>query len=1257
MYVKELTLRGFKSFANATTLRFEPGITAVVGPNGSGKSNIVDALAWVMGEQGAKTLRGTSMEDVIFAGTSSRPPLGRAQVSLTIDNSDGTLDIDYSEVTISRTIFRNGGSEYAINGSPVRLLDVQELLSDTGLGSHMHVVVGQGRLDSILRATPADNRAFIEEAAGILKHRKRKERALRKLQGTQENLDRVDDLLQEIHRQLGPLRRQARVSRRADSIQVSLRDAMSRLYADDALQITHSRDSLRHDLAAIRAQLAERQQELAETKIRIEHLEDLASKSSPAIDSINRTWQAMSQIEERFKSLSALAAERSRSWLSQIVPVGSEDPEILLKRAEELNEQAEEEKKLSEDSRLTLDKQTEVRAAREKQLASLRQMITQLRKSAQEKDAHIASIREMLARQEGQKQALASRRKDLDNQREAFAKQLQQAQDHMASLDEQTDQEDNSAETNLQEIRQKVDQARTRLDRSREEHRQVESRIISLKAKADALTDTLKSRGSTADLEHHQDLPVLGRLSQYIHIDQGWEEAVSRALGPFASAIVVPDYPAVSQTLTAARKEGMGRTVVLSAREGEDSGSLREAAEQDSKFAVPGLLPAVQVIHPNPSCPDRTVAQGVLSSLAVLLSDVALAPTLDQAQQALERAEVKRDRPHSWPFQVATADGELVTSLGGVGGSTKSPSDLSLAARAERALAECASFEERLTDLDAHITQEDQNYRDLRQQEEQAKTVLIRTKERRQQARRDKAATGQSIDSIKQRISQLRDRTRSLDAEEESYDQTLDDLRGQLQAVSQADQSGVSTDDLAERERQMETLLSQEREKEVAAKIAWTEANRKYQSYLRQASLLTDNARQAKIRRERIEKENATRREEAGKAELLGLQAQAAAQALLVHINRVSHRRQDLQKEASSHDSELAALRSHRNSLEPVVDDLRKKEHDLDVHRERVAAQYGQISQKALDDLGLSLEELMQSYNPSLPVPLLDDSGQPISLESGDRDATGSDDPEEDSDQDNGEGRLQESQQDSQQVDLSDAQALRSHFKTVDYDRQEQEKRLAKARRDLAALGKINPLATEEYDALETRHRYLNQQRKDVASSRDDLLKLISDLDSTMITVFKEAFDDTAAAFEKVFGTLFPGGKGRLVLENPDDLLTTGVIVEASPAGKRVKQLTLLSGGERSLTALALLFAIFTARPSPFYILDEVEAALDDINLTRLLDALNALRLRSQLIIITHQQRTMSIADALYGVTMRSDGVTAVVSQKLKQGTMPLQEK
>ena len=452
-----------------------------------------------------------------------------------------------------------------------------------------------------------------------------------------------------------------------------------------------------------------------------------------------------------------------------------------------------------------------------------------------------------------------------------------------------------------------------------------------------------------------------------------------------------------------------------------------------------------------------------------------------------------------------------------------------------------------------------------------------------------------------------------------------------MESAQQSTDEHADFDELDERERTLERDLNLAREHEVAAKIAWTEASRKGESLTRQAGLLRDNAKEAVERRARIESLNERRRDQA--AHLQGVADDAREVAAMVErtLQGVAAERDKLQEAASSHDDELKTLRAQRNEIEPKVTDLTGREHALDVNRERLAAEAGQLMQKVSDELGLTLEELVREYGPDQPVPVLDDDGNPVPLEHMDGESDGN--------------------ADDAATDAPDAAADSvtdpSRFQTVPYNRQEQQKRLDKARRDLAALGKINPLATEEFEALEERNKYLNDQRNDVVESRDDLMQLIKDLDSTMVEVFKSAFDDTAEAFEKMFATLFPGGTGRLRLENPEDLLTTGVLVEASPAGKRVKQLSLLSGGERSLTALALLFAIFTARPSPFYVMDEVEAALDDVNLTRLIDAFNELRAHAQLIIITHQQRTMSIADALYGVTMRADGVTAVVSQKL----------
>lgn len=1224
MYVKELTLRGFKSFANATTLRFEPGITAVVGPNGSGKSNIVDALAWVMGEQGAKTLRGTSMEDVIFAGTSSRPPLGRAQVSLTIDNSDGTLDIDYSEVTISRTIYRNGGSEYAINGSPARLLDVQELLSDIGLGAHMHVVVGQGRLDSILRATPADNRAFIEEAAGILKHRKRKERALRKLQSTQENVERLDDLLAEIKRQLGPLRRQARVSRKADSIQISLRDAMSRLYADDAVQVMASRDQVRSDLAQIRGDLAREQQELTRVKLQIERLEDLASQSSPAMEAINQTWHQMSQLEERFKSLAALASERSRSWTSQIVSIGGDDPDILLKRADELAALARSEEGRNQDQRLAFDKETESRAAAEKELASIRQMITQLRKNAQERDAHIASVREMIARQEAQRQGLDGRESDLASQKASLATLRQETQARLDSLHAQEQAPEEVDEDRLEALRSAMDEARGRRDEARNKQRDLQSTVISLKAKADALGDTLEARTTSTDMEKQEGIDVRGRLASFIRVEEGWEEAISKALGPFASALVLPDSTHLLPAMALARQEKLGRAVALVPRTRlSDSFKLSDSSDLADRL---GLIWAGKVVTPNPLAEDADLASRIARSVRFLLSDVFLAADLDQVQEVLTRADWGLD---DCPFgQIAVRTGEVITPVGALGGSSQSPSDLSLAARRDKALAQAGKAQDEADSCQESIDSNDKAYTDLRAQVEETKTKLTELRLRRQQADRDLAATQQSLESLDRRQADLDRKLASLADERQGLDSTLTTLQEDLRSAQTVEKADLNPDDLARQEHDREARLASQREKEVAAKISWNESSQKLQSYKRQADLLRSQAQQAQSRRARIEEENQERRAKAVQAVQVASLATQAAQTLMVHMDQVSAKRQELQAQASSHDEELTVLRARRRDLEPRVNALIQREHDSDVLRERVAAQVGQVTQKVMDDLGLNLDELLHSYSPDLPVPLLDDYGRPIPLDQAV----------------NGEGDDREETDDSQ-----------GRFRTEPYDRQKQEKRLAQARRDLAALGKVNPLATEEYDALQTRHQYLSEQRNEVVTSRDNLMKLIRDLDSTMVTVFKEAFDDTAAAFEKVFGTLFQGGHGRLRLEDPDDLLNTGVIVEASPAGKRVRQLTLLSGGERSLTALALLFAIFTARPSPFYILDEVEAALDDINLTRLLKAFNNLRQRSQLIIITHQQRTMSIADALYGVTMRSDGVTAVISQKLQQGKVDLE--
>ncbi|WEV46191.1 AAA family ATPase [Bifidobacterium sp. ESL0690] len=1296
MYLKELTLKGFKSFASATTLRFEPGITAVVGPNGSGKSNIVDALTWVMGEQGAKNLRGTSMEDVIFAGTSSRPPLGRAQVSLTIDNTDGTLDIDYTEVTISRTIYRNGGSEYAINGSACRLLDIQELLSDTGLGQQMHVIVGQGRLDEILKADPAGHRAFIEEAAGILKHRKRKERAIRKLKNTEANLARTDDLLHEIRRQLGPLGRQAKISRRAASIQISLRDAQSRIFAEDAQKSMESRAKLRNDLGDVRRELETAQRDLAKVKVHIEQVEALSSESSPAMEKINETWHELSSIEERFRSLASLADERARSLAGQMITNFGEDPDILESRAKELDGQAEAQKKNVSDMRIAYDKATESRAGNEKQLAAARQTLTELRKAAQEHTSKVANLRELKTREESAIELAQSRAKDFNGQREAIAKQRDEATAQRDALETETQnagEEDSAAE--LEAAKTAMQQRQEELDALQEQLRATTAKVTALKAKADALNETLESRNASGELERDDAVAALGRLADFIHVEDGWEEAIAHALDQFASAIVVPGKSNMVEALRRASEGKLGQAVVLHPLEGSvgDDAETQNTNEKDSRYPV---RCASTLVGANDSAKDTDFAANVVRAVRLLLDDVAAVPDMNTALEAVEGKRFS---------QAVTKSGEVVNAVGAIGGSSRSQSDLSLAARRDKAAAEAKKLQSEADAIQPKIEAAQEARDKARLEVDKQSQQRIQAKVRADQARKNLKNIEERVKQLNRQLNGLDEKIKQTDDDRQTHQLKLEDLSQALETAEHSNTENEDFEDLDKRVHELETTLDKAREQEVSAKIVWNDATRKADSLVRQAGLLHDQSSEAVARRAKMKALNEKRERQQTHDQQIAADARGMATLVAAELKTVVAKRDELSKAASSHDAELKQLRAQRDEAEPKVAALQQREHELDVNRERLAAQYGQIEQKVSDTLGMDLEALVSEYGPDKLVPVLDDEGHPILLASSGeengsnvesaRSNTSSNNHDDSASRaqsvvenaemptvvtdsaDNGEtvghsGNVsgfdgyRDSSEDVSDIDNQsdsddeasnadgyndsnqDAPIDAEHYQMVPYVRAEQQKRLQKAERDLKALGKINPLAAEEFDALETRNQYLNDQRNDVAKSRDDLLKLIKDLDHTMIEVFKNAFDDTAAAFEKVFATLFPGGKGRLRLENPDDLLTTGVIVEASPAGKRVKQLSLLSGGERSLTALALLFAIFTARPSPFYVMDEVEAALDDINLTRLINAFNDLRKHAQLIIITHQQRTMAIADALYGVTMRSDGVTAVVSQKLE---------
>ncbi|MHA7132694.1 chromosome segregation SMC family protein, partial [Oerskovia turbata] len=576
MHLKTLTLRGFKSFASATTLRFEPGVTCVVGPNGSGKSNVVDALSWVMGEQGAKSLRGGKMEDVIFAGTAGRPPLGRAEVSLTIDNTDGALPIEYSEVTISRTLFRNGGSEYAINGSSCRLLDIQELLSDSGIGREMHVIVGQGQLDAVLRATPEERRGFIEEAAGVLKHRKRKEKALRKLDAMQANLTRLGDLTAEIRRQLGPLGRQAQIARKAQVVQRDLRDARARLLADDLAQLSATLEQEIADESALRVRQAEVERSLAAAREALGALETQAAAAAPALAEASDVWYRLSSLKERLAGTRTLAAERLRLLGRPETVQRGQDPNDLDAQAARARAAEQELESEVAVARATLEGAVGERTAVEEQAQAAERALATLLRGA-------ADRRESLARLAGQVAARRSRveatEAEIGRLRESLAeteRRGSQANLEFASLETQVvgvEEGEEGLDAEHEEAADAVERTAAVVAGLRANEQEADRDRATWSARVEALELSLVRKDGAGALLAAEQVGALGSLAALLSIDAGYEDAIAAALGPAADAVAVESLEAAVDALRHLRQEDAGRaSLVVGGAEGGGGG-------------------------------------------------------------------------------------------------------------------------------------------------------------------------------------------------------------------------------------------------------------------------------------------------------------------------------------------------------------------------------------------------------------------------------------------------------------------------------------------------------------------------------------------------------------------------------------------------------------------------------------------------------------------------------------------------------------
>ncbi len=1104
MFLRSITIRGFKSFADKAVLEFQPGVSVIVGPNGSGKSNLVDAISWVLGEQGARALRGGHMADVIFAGTPSRPALGMAEVKLVIDNGAAKIPVPLSEIEVSRTIFRSGESEYRIGGQIVRLLDVQELLSESGIGRGLHTVVGQGQLEEVLSAKPEDRRAYIEEAAGIAKHRRRKERAERRLAGLDQDLLRLADVHAELRRQLKPLQQQAETAKKHETLTgeadtLSRKLVAARLRAlrreqerrrsgwDDGLERRRAArerlDGLDSGVlaaadarAAASIALADAEQAFRLTQTRRSHAQDAFRA---AVDREAEARADLAAQAERAVRLDAVDEElvRVQAQLAEAI-ADLEVKEAELALAERAFGEAEDERRRIEEARRRIGEDA---AGRRAEVEALERSLVATERERDRLDAARSAVGERIAEAEAERAGLAAEIETFDDQSAPMSEKRTQLDVERRSLIDKIEE--------LEEIR-----------------RRHENRRDLLEARRRDIEETAGSRF----LSEHTGRAV-GLLKDLVKVEPGLERALVAALGPLADAVVYDD----GDRALADASSGDGAILAIAAGGPVPMGLRGER----------GLLTAA-IAEP--------AARGIVSTV---LRDVYLADDIAEA------AHKQREHPAA----------SFVTAAGVLVGPAVIHTAKEVDARAREIRAELQVVAHDLSATMGALLPRRGRLAEiagevdfLRDQIEAVDAEITATAERMGVLERELAGLRTEEALHRQRAAAL--------------EETFAVARARLASLGP-----VSAEPMPDLPPSPQQPVPQRVSVETLRRDRAAHDARLVQLRLERDELAAHDPVRLRVGLGAAEGARV-----AAEAELAGLDGVASA----AEAERVAA----AEAERSAADAEAAVNKEWREAS-TELDRLRGTYEEDDRSRAEIERRIGEAERLIREGYGGEPEELLSA--------------------------------------------------------LADDDTVENLGKRAEL-----------VQRRLGLLGRVNLLATGEFEALQERHDFMARELEDVRKARRDLLEVIARVDREITETFAAAYDDVAIQFERLVAELFPGGEGRLVLTDPARPLTSGIEIEASPGRKRVKRISLLSGGERSLTALAFLFAIFTARPSPFYLMDEVEPALDDVNLHRFLRLVEGFASDAQVLIVTHQKRTMEIAGMMYGVSLNKDGTTKVVCQR-----------
>ena len=1144
MYLRSLKLAGFKSFANRTRLEFEPGVSVVVGPNGTGKSNIVDAVAWVLGSQFTRALRTDRMDDVIFAGTATRARHARAEVTVVLDNADRLLPLELDEVSLTRRLFRGGPSEYEINGVSCRLLDVQELLSDGGMGRHQHLIVGQGRLDSLLSANGDHRRRIIEEAAGILKHQVRKARAIRRLEATDRDVLRLQDVVRELRRRRRPLRRQAAAAERYETVKSELRSLRLWLGGENLRTSRHRLQELAGERDGLALAVDARQGELGELEAAIAALDFDRTRAAADLELATEASARLETVVARLRGVSHVARER----------VGGLSVRIEAAREYRSNMQ-DEARRLAIRLAEAIEQEEKARQAVGSAQADFDALADRLRSLPDGEpvpgEAEPAAMRAEIQTTE------AAIREDVDEQ-ENLERLLHDGRERIvrysASL-ETLENELRATADRLAVSRQVADDAgvtRAGLESSWEgAARTLRSASVgrmTAEAKVQAFDEIEGARRVPGREVFESRDGVVGVLARILEVPSRFIPAVEAAVGVWAEGLVLEGVEAVRGAFARIETGGRGRFPLLhrDAPLGEStSGAVAPAS---------GVKALVDVLGP---AADRRLA-------SYLLGDVVLVDGWDTG------LEIVRAHPE---VRAVTRAGDLITSFGICPANPERPSP---------GLVEAAGRE-----LEA--------------------------------ARAVEAAAARSESESSSELAEAR--------------RTEDAARTELAAL-RADRTRIS----AELERVHRSRASSEREQVRLAERLDTvrraagERRRRLQDLTEKMTFFRDGPEGQRQARQRLRAQRASVED---RHRIAGLARDDAMRSLgaATERRRFLHTRSENVKaelgrlsDTVAESTELSHARSVRRRTRRVIEVVASKLGELAVDREvleeRVAAldqDRGEAGRK-----GSELERSIEKLRSRLSEVAVEETELRIREEA----------------------LLEGLRRDA---GATEEEALVADLPPIENG--DPEARAASLSAELARLGPVNPLATAEFRELDDRYRVISEQLADLERARVELGKVIAVLDDEMETRFWRTFEDAARHYRRFFATLFPGGTGRLTLTNPEAPLEGGVDIEAQPLGKKLGNLALLSGGERSLAALAFLFAVFKARPGPFYLLDEVDAALDDANLQRFLRLLDEFRDHGQLIVVTHQQATVRAADILYGVTMEPGGSSRALTRRMDEAS------